>query len=71
MKMEIDEIDGVIVAYDTNDPGKKTYPVVLYNINGDETDDLEEGVGGVISLAEDKHVVFHYVGFEHIFPTFQ
>lgn len=65
---EVDIIDGKAVGYDTANPSV-TYPVQLLDKNGNETDDLDASVGGVVSFAEDYHQIFCEPGDEWMFES--
>lgn len=55
---DIDKIDGKVVAYHSDLP-KITYEVTnLFDAYGDETDDIDIAIGGVIKIAEDCWVCF-------------
>lgn len=61
----IEVIDGKCVGWDAKTPDV-TYPVQLLDAEGEHTDDEEEAIGGIVSFADDRHMVFWYPGHEPV-----
>lgn len=55
----VEERDGKFIGFSASNPSV-TYPVILLDVNGDETNDIETAIGGVVSFAEDRHQIFNY-----------
>lgn len=55
-----DTIDGKNVAYNTQNPSVVYEVVDMLDANGEETDDPDKAVGGIVKFAEDCFKVFFY-----------